>query len=181
MSQLGVYIYSRPLGLVIVFIFLVVIAWGFLGAAIELHGKNPFIWRGISYIVTIVSIISIIYMTILSRTPTDVGEVHLIPLHSLVLGEKQAELFRTMLMNVLLFVPLGLGVTYTFHLSINKVVAYSIIFSFILSITIEFLQYILRLGCAEVDDILCNTLGGAIGTLSYCLTIRIERRGKNTS
>ena len=45
----------------------------------------------------------------------------------------------------------------------------TIVFAFLLSFTVEFLQYYYHLGRAETDDVICNTLGAAIGTLSYTL------------
>lgn len=43
----------------------------------------------------------------------------------------------------------------------------TIVFAFILTVGIEFLQYRFCLGCAETDDIIFNALVCVIGTLSF--------------
>ena len=50
---------------------------------------------------------------------------------------------------------------------------FSIVFAFTVSLVIEFLQFRFYLGRAETDDVICNTLGAAIGTLSYTLERKV--------
>ena len=72
-------------------------------------------------------------------------------------------------MNVFLFFPLGLTLPYALPERWRKKVFITIAFAFLLSFTVEFLQYYYQLGRAETDDVICNTLGVAIGTLSYTI------------
>ena len=60
-------------------------------------------------------------------------------------------------LNILLFLPLGflLG-TVTDNWRI-------VLFGFILSVFIEFLQYIFAMGCCQADDVLNNTIGTVVG------------------
>lgn len=63
--------------------------------------------------------------------------------------------------NILLFLPLGflLG-TVTDNWRI-------VLFGFILSVFIEILQYVLALGWCQLDDVLNNTVGTAVGIVVW--------------
>lgn len=60
--------------------------------------------------------------------------------------------------NILLFVPFGV-------LFPNKVkgIGFPLLCGAVLSIAIEVIQYVFILGWCEVDDVICNTLGVAMG------------------
>ena len=62
-----------------------------------------------------------------------------------------------LLANILLFIPLG------FALFQNNRERWKIIIPFLISLTVETIQYYTRLGTFEVDDLICNTLGGLLG------------------
>ncbi|MFC0561516.1 VanZ family protein [Halalkalibacter alkalisediminis] len=65
--------------------------------------------------------------------------------------------------NVLIFIPLGIFLTILFKKfnTLSKMVICTLIISF----TIELLQFTLRVGQFDIDDILLNTLGSVIGYL----------------
>lgn len=42
-----------------------------------------------------------------------------------------------------------------------------ILYGFLLSVTVELLQYVFCLGYCEMDDVLHNTIGAAIGVLAF--------------
>lgn len=66
--------------------------------------------------------------------------------------------------NILWFVPMGIGLTcFLKDMTLGKVV----LFSFIISLWIELTQYILMVGITDIDDLIFNTIGGAIGYLLY--------------
>ncbi len=48
---------------------------------------------------------------------------------------------------------------------------YTVFYSFELSLLVELLQLVFRVGSFDVDDLMLNTLGGAIGFLVYTLVI----------
>ena len=60
-------------------------------------------------------------------------------------------------LNILLFIPLGL------LLGRKQAIAIGLM----LSAGIELTQYVFRLGVCELDDVLNNTIGAAIGALLY--------------
>lgn len=75
--------------------------------------------------------------------------------------------------NILWFVPFGFLLAMLFtRLSWYKV----ILITCLLSISIEFTQYIFYVGVSDIDDIIFNTIGGFTGYVFYILSTRRERR-----
>ena len=68
------------------------------------------------------------------------------------------------ILNVAIFVPLGIYVIILFEQwSFSR----KLFFVFFLSLLVETLQYILRVGAFDVTDIITNTLGGIIGLIIF--------------
>ena len=95
-------------------------------------------------------------------------EVCVCPFYSLVMAQEQPEVYRSMLMNVFLFVPFGLSISQNTpeRWAGRKRFICVVFCSLILSCFVETMQFFLCLGRTEVDDIIMNTLGGAIGAAS---------------
>ena len=73
-------------------------------------------------------------------------------------------------LNVLLFVPYGVVVSlfsWIKNEKTNKCILWSALISFLTSIVIETTQLITERGFYEVEDLICNTLGGVVGTLCF--------------
>lgn len=68
------------------------------------------------------------------------------------------------ILNALIFVPLGLyaGILFKQSYFIIKV-----LLVFLLSLLVEGLQYILRIGAFDVTDLITNTIGGVIGLIIF--------------
>jgi len=82
---------------------------------------------------------------------------------------------RNVIGNVVLFIPLGYYVSY--FCKIKKIYLIFII-SFIISLTIETIQY--HIGRAfDVDDILLNVTGGLIGYVFYMASSKILKKYPN--
>lgn len=109
-------------------------------------------------------------------------ELELRPFYTFVMAQTQVEYYRTFFMNALLFVPLGLSMPYVLSKKPRKwLVFVTICFACVLSAGIEFWQYYYYLGRCETDDVIANTLGAAIGTLSYLLYMYIlKNQGKGS-
>ena len=118
----------------------------------------------------------ILYATILTRTP-GVPAVILAPFASLTAALQQPELYREMLMNVFLFFPLGLTLSNALPRKWHRWgrIALTTLIGCILSVGIEYAQYRYALGMAEVDDVICNTLGAFIGSTSLLIAHAIEK------
>jgi len=118
----------------------------------------------------------ILYATILTRTPGNY-EVILTPFASLTAARVQPELYREMLMNVFLFFPLGLTLSNALPRKWHRWlrIILTTLIGCILSAGIEYAQYRYALGMAEVDDVICNTLGAFIGSTSLLIAHAIEK------
>ena len=118
----------------------------------------------------------ILYTTILTRTP-GVPAVILTPFAALAAARQQPELYREMLMNVFLFFPLGLTLSNALPLKWHRWlrIILTTFVGCVLSAGIEYVQYRYALGMAEVDDVICNTLGAFIGSTSLLIAPAIEK------
>lgn len=87
-------------------------------------------------------------------------------------------LFRNLLLNIALFVPLGVFLP-LYTQKLDKV--YKVIpVGFLITLLIETMQYMTRLGIFEVDDILNNTLGVWIGYGLYKTYVNIKKKEKKS-
>ena len=81
-------------------------------------------------------------------------------------------------LNILLFVPYGF--LYSFGKWMQKKFRIQLLLSFLIalgsSLVIEMLQLITQRGYYEVEDLICNTLGGLIGTLCWYIIVIVKRR-----
>lgn len=75
--------------------------------------------------------------------------------------------------NVIAFVPFGIFLP-IFSIRCRKIWL-TIYYSFELSLLVELLQLVTRVGSFDVDDLILNTLGGMIGFLLYLLGRQIYR------
>lgn len=102
------------------------------------------------------------------------GEILLVPFVNLVKYFKYSVFLFLYLFvgNLIWFVPMGLLLPLLTGCG-KRVILYS----FLLSLAIETGQFIFGTGVTEVEDLILNTLGGAIGygTLQLILSIRANR------
>ena len=147
------------------------LCWGTL--CLVLHKKAC---TSINLGLVCVSAMIIIYTTILTRTPGNY-EVILTPFATFTAAHQQPELYREMLMNIFLFFPLGLTLSNALPRKWRRWVRIILttLIGCILSAGIEYVQYRYALGMAEVDDVICNTLGAFIGSTSLLIAHAIEK------
>ena len=129
-----------------------------------------------NYVLFCAAVIAILYATILNRTPGNY-ELILTPFASLSAARQQPELYRAILMNVFLFFPLGLTLSNSLPRKWHRWgrIILTTFVGCILSAGIEYTQYRYALGMAEVDDVICNTLGAFIGSTSLLIAPAIEK------
>lgn len=113
------------------------------------------------------------------RTPYDFNIVRLIPMVSTFNFVKETIVLKTIITNVfgniLMFTPFGfLGIVFP-KLNNFRVLILDFLFAIIL---VESLQYFTRLGVFDIDDVLLNTFGVAIGFWVY-RWLNIKFIGKN--
>ena len=167
------YIYRIPLSYTIIIIVAAVIVWSLIMRPFA-RSCAPAV-RIINIILAFVALGGILYITLHHRLPGE-RKLILMPFYSFIEAKAQREMYREMLMNVFLFVPLGVTVPFTLHknsLTVRshrrKIILFTIAFALILSVVIESIQFFFAMGRAETDDVLCNTLGTALGTFSFLL------------
>ena len=89
--------------------------------------------------------------------------INLIPFsESLILNGKLA--FSELIMNVVIFVPLGIYVGVIFK---RWTILKKLFLPFLISLVCEVLQFIFGIGASDITDIITNTLGGIIGLIIY--------------
>jgi glycopeptide antibiotics resistance protein len=99
-------------------------------------------------------------------------DMNLIPLIALTLED-----VKTSLLNILLLIPFGFGLPFITNFRITQIVVIGALFS----IVIEFLQLItgfmakLTFRIADINDVIFNTVGVAIGCILFVGFARINR------
>ena len=156
-------IYIQPLRRIAIGMIILVIFWATLK---NLAGKS--LWWGLfNAAVFLGTVAAILYMTVLARGEDPQVPV-LLPFHSFMEAKIQPELYRSMLMNIFLFEPIGLSLPNILPKKAHPVAA-TVVFALFLSIGIEVSQFYFHLGRCETDDVIMNTLGAAIGAAAYGL------------
>lgn len=167
------YVYRLPLSVVWCLIAFAVIVWALLMR--WLSGRHPRVAKYGNLALVVVALGGILYITVLRNNPGK-QELILQPFQSFIEAKQQKEMYREMLMNVLLFVPFGLTVPFALtpvkDAVFQRNTRYAVIVLLItiaLSVSIEAVQYHYALGRCETDDVLCNTLGALFGVCAYLL------------
>ncbi len=82
--------------------------------------------------------------------------------HGLTTNRETANYFFDLAGNILLFMPYTFILIILYNYKNNRLVWLS---AFLLSISIEVLQYAFQVGVADIDDIILNTAGALVGIL----------------
>ena len=171
----------------IILAFIAVIG-GFL--VIRLSKRFPGAYRKIIIAVTFLYGLGFLYFTLLSRSPSSGNVVNVVPFYtfmrslryplrlkgmtSKLISGRWREVFttlvpmRTAVLNILLFIPLGYLIPEWIKKRRASIWTVGLI-SLGLSCTIEIIQLVTALGWCDVDDLICNVLGGLIGYAAYCI------------
>lgn len=134
--------------------------------------KHQLLWKAINIVTLIISLAAIIYLTLYHRREGEY-DVILTPFHSFIEAQIQPEMYRSMLMNVFLFEPLGLSLSGLLPKKWYSL-AITVVVGMLFSIGIEAAQFYYGLGRCEVDDVIMNTLGCAIGMVPVILAKKIS-------
>ena len=81
--------------------------------------------------------------------------------------------------NVIGFVPYGFILPVIAHRCRSGF--FIIVSGFALSLCVETVQLITKVGCFDVDDLILNTLGGLFGFWIYYILLRINRRSEQNA
>ena len=126
-------------------------------------------WKILLGAALMLSLGAVLYTTAFRRVQSGECGVYLQPFASyrLMLENGNREILRSNFMNALLFYPAGLlGVSLlSGKWPAWKRIVLTVALLCLLSIGIETVQYLYRMGQVETDDVLHNTLGAALGSL----------------
>lgn len=141
--------------------------------------------RVISWILFVIYIGGLIYLLFLSEKYGRVGNQERSYRYNLVLFQEIRRFWRlwrvvgiqaaflNLAGNVLGFVPFGFFVPI-----LNKRLRKSIVITvlgFLMSLTVELIQLVTKVGCFDVDDLLLNTLGAFFGYLFFWICNEIRK------
>ncbi len=104
---------------------------------------------------------------------------NLVPFHTIKRYKQQYELFKLHLPtsygieaqiygNILIFIPFGIILPILFKRFRNPLLTSS--FVFCLSLGVEIIQRVFRLGQFDVDDIILNAMGGILGLIAFIIS-----------
>lgn len=127
-------------------------------------------------IMLVVCILTVFYITVFSREQDAVSRYNYKFFWSYRLALKNVGYLEQIILNVLLLVPAGIvGASL---LENKKAYLYLGLFmgGGCISALVETLQFTLRCGFSEVDDIISNTLGTVLGVLLWNLSRKLHRK-----
>ena len=154
-----------------------ILLWSVIGALFQKR------MRIICILLAIVLFVLILYITLFSRKPGPIFH-EIIPFSTLRLGPGYPKLYREALMNIFMFVPLGMTLPFVFETNLRNRFLLALLIGFCLSAGIEVAQHFMLVGITQSDDVICNTLGTAFGACAYPLSqlwIRLRDRKKTKS
>ena len=161
-------VYTSDINLILAAIPIMLVVWSVIGAVFYRR------MRVVGAALAVLAAALILYKTIISRGSSEAG-IDLIPFSSFVRARTNPEMYREMLMNVLLFIPLGLSLPFVIGGGIAKRILLTVLAGFLLTVTVEAVQCFVSIGLAETDDVICNTLGALLGSLAYSLSMLWRR------
>ena len=81
--------------------------------------------------------------------------------------------------NIIAFIPFGIYLPYTSESKLGFISTF--LYTFSLSLTIELVQLITKVGSCDVDDIILNALGGVIGYILWYIYTKLRKKVKYPS
>lgn len=167
-------IYTMPLYDVCMAMVLLLVLWAYYRAYLP---KKLF--TAMNLCLLVLSAFAVLYLTVFSRK-VGTDDVVLAPFSALKEAKAEPERYRSMLMNVFLFFPLGMACANSFpdKMKLWLRVVVSVVIGLVLSTAVEYIQYRFSLGMAETDDVICNTLGALVGSLPVMLADYLKKHKK---
>ena len=159
--------YGMPYWLLAVLTAAILVASGLCHALLSARAK-----RIVGIIASACVLLIILYVTMLGRAEPETGLVPM-PGYSISRIFDSYIYLRMVLMNIFIFVPFGAFMTLALSgVGKARAVMITLITGLVLTIVVEALQYLLNLGCAETDDVICNFAGVFIGVIPCLVAYR---------
>lgn len=131
--------------------------------------------KDLNILLMMLGMIIVLLVSFIRHGSTD-HRVILIPLRVLFGQKAPGDYWHVTVMNIVLYVPFACGLVFCLRSGCGwfrhfPAIA-TVLICFLFSSAVELSQFLLGSGVAEVDDVLMNTLGGAIGTIPYSIICR---------
>lgn len=147
---------ARP-WVVVILALAAVFVWWLLGRIVPRR-----VWKPVCGAAALLATVLVLWLTVWNRTPS---EEHVFTWAAAYTNE----FFREMFMNAVLYVPFGLA-------ACGLIGPWGVLAGFLLSAGVEVWQYATGAGLAQGTDVLCNTLGAAVGMLPVWANRRLTRK-----
>ena len=169
LKELFHYIYCMSIPSTMFILVLACCLWNYFSS--KFNQKK--IWTISNIILFAVWLFCIMYMTVLIRG--SIAKMNFIPFRFIYepFRTGNEEFFRVGWMNILLFVPGGMWLSYGLGKQTKTKRILQIMFLMIISITIETLQWYFKRGTVEIDDVICNTFGAIVGVTAPIWAFKI--------
>lgn len=157
-------------------VLLIVLAIAIVATCAVLAFANIRKFRNVILVWLIACLYLMFHIAIFGRESREFYSLHLIPFWSIEsIQNGFVETLYEKLNNILFFIPFGCLIGTYFK---EKVISRSLIIGTVTSITIELLQLITKTGTCETDDVICNTVGCAIGAVIGIVLCRLIGKKK---
>lgn len=150
-------IYAARPWVVVILALAAVFIWGLLGRIVPRR-----VWKPVCGAAALLATVLVLWLTVWNRTPS---EEHVFTWAAAYTNE----FFREMFMNAVLYVPFGLA-------ACGLIGPWGVLAGFLLSAGVEVWQYATGEGLAQGTDVLCNTLGAAVGMLPVWVNRRLTKK-----
>lgn len=165
--------YDIPTYVYAIGILALVLIWAYLGERF----RNNRTWIIVNGVAMCISFAAIFVITILVRTVQKTG-IYLDPLYAFKLAQEFPDVYNQMMLNIVLFLPLGLTMPFVFKVRFPAIL--TIVISLLYSCVIECLQYYLSRGYFEVGDLILNTTGALLGIFAHWIPLWVRKKNKRS-
>ena len=181
MHQLSITIYALSFPATVFFLIILFVVWVLLHRwSKSLSTGKKLMFKLFLTTLFLLWFLIVLSQTVLSRTSGElvINRDFFHHLKNYLFHHGHEEELRTLWMNVLLFVPGGLLLEVLWPRCFPRWVCIplTIILLTGLSVGIETVQYRYALGCVEADDVLCNSLGAALGVVIHECAVLLSHK-----
>lgn len=164
--------YEIPSYIYFIMILTAIVAWAFLDKRYQQKRH----WRVINQALFFLALAAILTITILVRGVQET-DVYLNPLHVFKLAKQFPDVYNQMVLNIVLFLPIGLTLPFAFKFKYT--VTITVLFSLVYSLFIEYLQYFLQRGYFDTSDLILNVFGASLGVLASVISHKVLKQNSN--
>ncbi|MBR6952088.1 MAG: VanZ family protein [Oscillospiraceae bacterium] len=178
MKPLYVYVYTRPMWMIYAVMAVLFVGWTAAAAILRRQSFGArHRWKLFNAVVLLAALAVIVCGTLLTREGRERTIIWQLGSMFRTYGVSN-EAWRLLIMNCLLFFPLGLALPNVLPHGMPPAwrVVLTLVISFLLSSALEQMQYHFSLGVTELDDIVCNTVGGFVASLHTLAYGKREKR-----